>query len=111
MRRIMSELDRDGDMTADDLAEQLGLAVSYIRKHGTQPLHDAGLIRIGSWIPGIIGNPTKVWSLREGKDAKRPAKTPKRVICKRYRARQASGATKAYNSLAILAQGFKRRAA
>lgn len=113
MRRIMAVLDPvegDGDMTAADIAEQLDLAVSYIRKHGTQPLHDAGLIRVCSWLPGVIGNPTKVWSLTKGKDAKRPARTAKRVICRRYRAKQASGSIKANNALSMLVSITGRRA-
>jgi predicted ArsR family transcriptional regulator len=108
MRAAMSALDADGDMTANDMAEHLGLAASHVRKHATQKLHALGLIRVSGWIPGRFGNPMRVWSLTDGKDAPRPKPQRKAVICRRYRANALN--VQANNALAILCRGFAKTA-
>lgn len=108
MRRVMADLEDDGDMTAEDLADQLGVTPSYIRQYGIYPLREAGLIRVANWVRGARGCPTRVFSLSEGKDAPKPKRLPWSVTNRRWRERHAAGVTQANNSLAILAQGFKR---
>lgn len=102
MLRVMAALESDGDMTADDLAEQLGITVSYVRQYGIYPLREAELIRVASWIRGARGCPMRVFSLSVGKDAPRPKRLPWSVTNKRWQERNAAGLTKANNSLAML---------
>jgi hypothetical protein len=108
MRRVLAALDSDGDMTAEDLADQLGLTVSYVRQYGIYPLREAELIRVASWIRGARGCPMRVFSISEGRDAPKPKRLPWSVTNRRWRDRRAAGVTQANNALAILAQGFKR---
>lgn len=102
MRRVMNALESDGDMTADDLADHLGITVSYVRQYGIYPLREAELIRVSSWIRGARGCPMRVFSLSVGKDAPRPKRLPWSVTNKRWQERHAAGLTKANNSLALL---------
>ena len=108
MRRVMTALDEDGDMTAEDLADQLEVSVSYVRQYGIYPLREAELIRVESWIRGARGCPMRVFSLSEGKDAPKPKRLPWSVTNRRWRERHDAGLTQANNALAILSQGFKR---
>lgn len=110
MRKIMSALDEDGDMTADDLAEQIEVSVSYIRQYGIAPLREAGLIRIASWIRCIRGGHSRVFSLSDGNDAPKPKRLPWSVTNRRWRERRAAGITLARNSLALLVGITGRRA-
>ena len=110
MRRIMSALDEDGDMSAEDLAEQLEVSTSYIRQYGIAPLRDAGMIRIASWIRCRRGDHMRVFSLSAGKDAPKPKRLPWSVTNRRWRERHAAGITLARNSLSLLVNITGRRA-
>ena len=110
MKRIMSALKEDGDMSAEDLAEQLEVSTSYIRQYGIAPLRDAGMIRIASWIRCRRGDHTRVFSLSAGKDAPKPKRLPWSVTNRRWRERHAAGITLARNSLSLLVNITGRRA-
>ena len=99
-------------VTAEDLADLLGLSPAYVRQYGIAPLHEAKIIRVGRWDRNKRGCPSRVFFLvsedDDSEDAPRIGPLPWSTTNRRWRERKKAGIPQANNSLAILARGFKK---
>lgn len=60
-RQIWVEINRRGDATADEVAQQLGLQVLYVRPRVTELFQNGWLEKTGARRPSSTGSSSTVW--------------------------------------------------
>ena len=81
---ILKRLQRDGDLTANQICSRTGINPSSA-KSSLRQMKQAGFLHISGFARGKTGRLSHVYRAGQGKDAEKPKPMPNALCCKRWR--------------------------